>query len=108
MKNTYDFLGDNSSLYIWLGADQNNHYQPLGEFMVMMKDSGFESEFLDYSILAWIWLLGRRLASERAARARNGSRTLERPSFNTGLAGVCSGGAGGAAALLRPYDPRQP
>jgi site-specific DNA-methyltransferase (adenine-specific) len=26
------------SLYIWLGADQRNHYQPLPDFMLMMRD----------------------------------------------------------------------
>jgi site-specific DNA-methyltransferase (adenine-specific) len=43
IKNTYDFLSENSSLYIWLGADQNNHFQPLADFMIMMRDSGFKS-----------------------------------------------------------------
>jgi site-specific DNA-methyltransferase (adenine-specific) len=43
VKNTYDSMEDNSSLYIWLGADQNNHFQPLGKFMDMMKHSGFDS-----------------------------------------------------------------
>jgi len=26
------------SLYIWLGADQRDHYQPLPDFMLMMRD----------------------------------------------------------------------
>ncbi len=43
IENTYDFLSDNSSLYIWLGADQNNHFQPLADFMIMMRNSGFKS-----------------------------------------------------------------
>jgi site-specific DNA-methyltransferase (adenine-specific) len=43
IKNTYDFLSDNSSLYIWLGADQNNHFQPLADFIIMMRNSGFRS-----------------------------------------------------------------
>jgi len=30
-------------MYIWLGADQNNHYQPFPEFIMMMKNSGFSS-----------------------------------------------------------------
>lgn len=43
VKNSYNFLKDDSSLYIWLGADQNNHFQPFGEFILMMKQSGFTS-----------------------------------------------------------------
>lgn len=43
IKNTYDFLSENSSLYIWFGADQNNHFQPLADFIIMMRDSGFKS-----------------------------------------------------------------
>ena len=37
-------LKNDSSLYIWLGADQNNHYQPLPQFIAMMEDSGFNSK----------------------------------------------------------------
>lgn len=36
-------LAENSSLYIWLGADQNNHYQPLPQFMQMMAGRSFQS-----------------------------------------------------------------
>ncbi len=43
IKNSYMFLKDNSSLYIWLGADQNKHFQPLADFILMMKDSEFKS-----------------------------------------------------------------
>jgi site-specific DNA-methyltransferase (adenine-specific) len=43
IKNTYDFLSEDASLYIWLGADQNNHFQPLADFMIMMRESGFAS-----------------------------------------------------------------
>lgn len=43
IKNTYDSLLQNASLYIWLGADQNNHFQPLSDFITMMKGSGFQS-----------------------------------------------------------------
>ena len=43
IKNSFDSLADNSSLYIWLGADQTNHFQPLAEFIFMMKESGFKS-----------------------------------------------------------------
>jgi DNA modification methylase len=44
IKNTYDFLLTDSSLYVWLGADQNNHFQPLPDFILMMGESGFNSK----------------------------------------------------------------
>ncbi len=43
IKNTHDFLDEDASLYVWLGADQNNHFQPLADFIIMMRDSGFSS-----------------------------------------------------------------
>jgi site-specific DNA-methyltransferase (adenine-specific) len=43
VKNSYEVLDDDSSLYIWLGADQNHHFQPLPQFMQMMCSSGFDS-----------------------------------------------------------------
>ena len=43
IENNYGFLLRDSSLYIWLGADQNNHFQPLPDFILMMKESGFDS-----------------------------------------------------------------
>jgi len=43
VNNSYNSLMQNSSLYIWLGADQRNHFQPLPDFMLMMKTSGFNS-----------------------------------------------------------------
>ncbi|RKY93715.1 MAG: site-specific DNA-methyltransferase [Ignavibacteriae bacterium] len=44
IENTNICFGDDSSLYVWLGADQNNHYQPLPQFISMMEDSGFNSK----------------------------------------------------------------
>ncbi len=41
---TDNLLSDNSSMYIWLGADQKHHFEPFAEFIVMMKDSGFKSK----------------------------------------------------------------
>jgi len=38
VENTLQSLQDSSSLYVWLGADQNSHFQPLPEFMLMMRD----------------------------------------------------------------------
>ena len=36
---TKNCLADDSSFYIWLGADQNNHFQPLADFIIMMRIS---------------------------------------------------------------------
>ncbi len=38
------YLNDDSSFYVWLGADQKNHFQPFTEFILMMKESGFDSK----------------------------------------------------------------
>jgi site-specific DNA-methyltransferase (adenine-specific) len=35
--NTLAYLSDDSSFYIWLGADQNDGFQPLPDFMLMMR-----------------------------------------------------------------------
>ena len=43
IENSWLFLDDNTALYIWLGADQKNDFQPLPEFMIMMRDFDFES-----------------------------------------------------------------
>jgi len=34
-------LADNASLYVWLGADQTDGFQPLPDFMIMMRGTGF-------------------------------------------------------------------
>lgn len=36
-QNTLRILQDNAHFYIWLGADQNEGFQPLADFMVMMR-----------------------------------------------------------------------
>ena len=36
-RQSVEHLSDNSSFYIWLGADQKNSFQPLPDFMVMMR-----------------------------------------------------------------------
>ena len=38
VSNTVSILAKNSSLYIWLGADQNDGFQPLPEFMILMRE----------------------------------------------------------------------
>ncbi len=40
IQNTCRILEDNASLYIWLGADQNENFQPLPDFMIMMRAFG--------------------------------------------------------------------
>ena len=37
-------LMKNSSHYIWLGADQNKHFEPFASFVQMMQNSGFKSK----------------------------------------------------------------
>ncbi|WP_337866450.1 site-specific DNA-methyltransferase [Ignavibacterium sp.] len=43
---TEKFLKKNSSLYIWLGADQKNGFQPLAAFIEMMSSIKFKSRSL--------------------------------------------------------------
>lgn len=38
VANTIDILDKNSHFYAWLGADQKDHFQPLPDFMLMMRD----------------------------------------------------------------------
>ncbi len=38
VETTLGSFGDNASLYVWLGADQNNGFQPLPDFMIMMRE----------------------------------------------------------------------
>lgn len=42
VQNTYDALSEDASLYIWLGADQTDGFQPLPDFMVMMRHMCFK------------------------------------------------------------------
>lgn len=37
VKVTVDSLAKNASLYVWLGADQRNGFQPLPDFMILMR-----------------------------------------------------------------------
>jgi site-specific DNA-methyltransferase (adenine-specific) len=38
IENNLRILSDNASLYVWLGADQREHFQPLPDFMIMMRN----------------------------------------------------------------------
>jgi DNA modification methylase len=40
---TQSVLSRDAALYIWLGADQNDGFQPLADFMVMMRETPFAS-----------------------------------------------------------------
>jgi len=44
IETTYKILDVNSSLYIWLGADQKNHFEPFAAFILMMKETNFQSK----------------------------------------------------------------
>ncbi len=46
INNSFNFLTRDAALYIWLGADQNNNFQPLADFILIMNDSGFKSRSL--------------------------------------------------------------
>jgi site-specific DNA-methyltransferase (adenine-specific) len=48
VRNTSEGLQSNSGLYVWLGAEQNSGFQPLPDFIIMMR--GFK-EFLTRSLI---------------------------------------------------------
>ena len=43
IRNTDFTLAEDSSLYIWLGVDQTAGFQPLPDFMIMMRDMPFKT-----------------------------------------------------------------
>lgn len=42
VDNSLAVLNTNSSFYVWLGADQNHGFQPLPDFMLMMRGTEFQ------------------------------------------------------------------
>ena len=44
IRNSRALQSSDSSLYVWLGADQRNHFQPLPQFMSMMAETDFTSK----------------------------------------------------------------
>ncbi len=46
VRQTADALDENAALYVWLGADQRDGFQPLPDFMVMMRNTEFKSRSL--------------------------------------------------------------
>lgn len=43
LTTTNTALEENSSLYVWLGADQRKNFQPLPDFMLLMRTTPFQS-----------------------------------------------------------------
>lgn len=43
VRNTTEVLAEDASLYVWLGADQNDGFQPLPDFMLMMRDQPYRA-----------------------------------------------------------------
>lgn len=43
---TESVLAPDASLYVWLGADQKEHFQPLPDFMLMMRGFAFKTRSL--------------------------------------------------------------
>lgn len=43
INNTTQILHQDAALYVWLGADQNNGFQPLPDFMFMMRDQPYKA-----------------------------------------------------------------
>jgi DNA modification methylase len=53
-KNIEESLEDNASMYIWLGADQRDGFQPFPEFIIMMRD------FIDWQSRSLITMRNQR------------------------------------------------
>ena len=54
VTNVLSILDDDAALYIWLGADQNDGFQPLPEFMIMMR------EFSELQVRSFITMRNQR------------------------------------------------
>ena len=54
VENTIDILDRDSHFYVWLGADQKDSFQPLPDFMVMMR------EFEDLEARSFITMRNQR------------------------------------------------
>lgn len=46
VENTETVMAADSSLYLWIGADQRAQFAPLPELMLMMRETGFHSRSL--------------------------------------------------------------
>ena len=54
VENTIEILDESSHFYVWLGADQKDNFQPLPDFMVMMR------EFEDLEARSFITMRNQR------------------------------------------------
>jgi site-specific DNA-methyltransferase (adenine-specific) len=54
VKNTIDILDEDAHFYAWLGADQRDNFQPLPDFMLMMR------EFEDLKARSFITMRNQR------------------------------------------------
>lgn len=54
VSNLLSILDDDAALYIWLGADQNDGFQPLPEFVIMMR------EFIELKTRSFITMRNQR------------------------------------------------
>ncbi|MEK7165742.1 MAG: DNA methyltransferase, partial [Patescibacteria group bacterium] len=43
VQNTHDSLKNHAAFYVWMGADQTAGFQPLPDFMVMMRETLFRT-----------------------------------------------------------------
>jgi site-specific DNA-methyltransferase (adenine-specific) len=43
VKLAHTVLAEDASFYVWLGADQNDGFQPLADFMIMMRTQPFQA-----------------------------------------------------------------
>lgn len=46
VSHTYDVLAPHASLYVWIGADQNDGFQPFPDFVLMMREQPFHPRSL--------------------------------------------------------------
>ena len=54
VRNSSSVLAPDSSFYVWLGADQNNAFQPLPDFMIMMR------KFAEFASRSFITMRNQR------------------------------------------------
>lgn len=43
VRLTFDSMLDDAALYVWMGADQSDWFQPLPDFMLLMRETDFRS-----------------------------------------------------------------
>jgi site-specific DNA-methyltransferase (adenine-specific) len=53
VANSLAVMDDNSSFYVWLGAEQNNHFQPFPDFLLLMREFPLQTR-------SWITMRNQR------------------------------------------------